>query len=166
VRFLPTTGPLLALALLFSCRTGAAPEPAPPPLARSRVVVVTADGRTLPVEVELATDEAQRARGLMFREKLGAEDGMLFLFDEEQPLAFWMRNTLIPLDMLFVRSDGTVLGIVENAVPRSETPRRVKGHSRYVLEVNGGWSARHGVKAGDRVELAEALAAVATARAK
>lgn len=164
MRLLPTSAPLLALLLLFSCRTAAAPDHAAAPKpARSRVTVVTQDGRHLPVAVELAATEPARARGLMHREKLGAQDGMLFLFDEEQPLSFWMRNTLIPLDMLFIRSDGTIVGVVERATPGSEQLRGVRTPSRYVLEVNGGWTARHGVKAGDRVELAEALAA---ARAK
>jgi uncharacterized membrane protein (UPF0127 family) len=76
---------------------------------------------------------------------------MLFLFDDTAERAFWMKNTLIPLDILFIDEEGRIVGIVERAEPRSERTRTVGRPSRYVLEVNGGWSAAHGVRAGDRV---------------
>ena len=76
---------------------------------------------------------------------------MLFLLGDDEDHAFYMRNTMIPLDMMFIRADKTIAGIVENAEPRTETLRRVGLPSRYVLEVNGGFSAAHGVKAGARV---------------
>ena len=76
---------------------------------------------------------------------------MLFLFDREQDHAFWMENTLIPLDMIFIDDGGRIVGIVERAEPLTRTPRRVDGPSRFVLEVNGGWSKAHGVAKGDRV---------------
>lgn len=153
---------LAVLVALVACHSAAAPQrpAAPAPSAqRSRVGVVSHDGGRHAVAVELATSEEGRRQGLMFREKLAADDGMLFVFDREQPLTFWMHNTLIPLDMVFIHTDGTVTGVVENAAPQTDTPRGVPGTSRYVLEVNGGWCAAHGVRAGDRVELSEALEA-------
>lgn len=130
----------------------------PSPTPRAVVTVVTAEQSRFDVRVELARNDEERARGLMYRRTLGVDDGMLFLFPGESVQSFWMRNTYIPLDMIFIRADGSIAGIVENAVPESETPRTVGKPSRYVLEVNGGWCRRNGVKAGDRVELRGAIA--------
>jgi len=77
---------------------------------------------------------------------------MLFVFDEDRNHSFWMKNTLIPLDMLFIARDGTVVGIHANATPLSTANIAVGKPSRYVLEVPGGWAARHGVAAGAQVE--------------
>jgi len=90
----------------------------------------------------------------MFRKELGEHQGMLFIFEEERELAFWMRNTCLPLDMLFVGSDGTIVGIEEN-VPTLNDGHYAPGacKARYVLEVNAGWSRRHGVKAGQKMLL-------------
>jgi uncharacterized membrane protein (UPF0127 family) len=115
------------------------------------VVVETSDGARRAVRVELARTDAERSRGLMNRERLDEDAGMLFLFPVSDDHGFWMKDTLIPLDMIFVTEDGRIAGIVEQAGPRTLTLRSVGAPSRYVLEVNGGWSARHGVKAGDRV---------------
>ena len=123
---------------------------------KSSLVVVTAS-REIKFEVELALNDAERSRGLMYREKLGPYDGMLFDFYQDAPVSFWMKNTLIPLDMLFIDHAGVVVGIVENATPLTLSPRGVKIPSRFVLEVNGGWCARKGVQAGDRVDLGEAI---------
>jgi uncharacterized membrane protein (UPF0127 family) len=87
----------------------------------------------------------------MFREHLPPDQGMLFLMEKEKPWAFWMRNTLIPLDMIFIAKDMTIAGIVENAEPRTETLREVKAPSLYVLEVNGGYCAAHRVTTGAKV---------------
>jgi uncharacterized membrane protein (UPF0127 family) len=100
------------------------------------------------VSVEIVATEAKIQRGLMFREHLPPDQGMLFLMDEDKPWAFWMRNTLIPLDMIFIGKDMKVAGVVENAEPRTETLREVKAPSLYVLEVNGGYCAAHKVSAG------------------
>lgn len=104
------------------------------------------------VEVEIVSTSAQIERGLMFREHLPPDQGMLFLMKEERNWPFWMRNTLIPLDMIFIRSDMTVAGVVENAEPRTETLREVGKPSLYVLEVNGGFSAAHKVAEGTKVQ--------------
>ena len=77
---------------------------------------------------------------------------MLFVFDEDRNHSFWMKNTLIPLDMLFIARDGTVVGIHANATPLSTADIAVGKPSRYVLEVPGGWAARHGIAAGAQVE--------------
>jgi len=139
-----------ALLLAAACTTRPAPEPEAA-LPAPRVVVETAAGSHLSVTVELARTDEERARGLMNRRQLGEEAGMLFLFSESEPRAFWMRNTLIPLDMLFIDDGGRVVGLIERAEPLTTSPRDPGVASRYVLEVNGGWAARHGVRPGDRV---------------
>jgi uncharacterized membrane protein (UPF0127 family) len=101
--------------------------------------------------VELATTPEQIARGLMFRRNLPAGAGMLFVYPDARPVAFWMKNTLIPLDMLFIAGDGTVSRIVERTVPLSETPISSVDAVRAVLEVNGGTAARLGIRPGDIV---------------
>ena len=116
------------------------------------VVILHSGGRALPFRVELAASEPQRERGLMYRNHLDPDAGMLFVFDREAPLTFWMKNTLIPLDMIFISSGRHIVGIVENAVPETETPRRVEGLSRYVLEIAGGMSRRLGISAQSEVE--------------
>jgi uncharacterized protein len=121
--------------------------------ATARVVVVTASGAQHAVSVELARTPEARTRGLMYRESLAPDAGMLFIFDESARQSFWMRNTLIPLDMIFIDDTGRIVGIVERAEPQTLTGRGVNEPSRYVLEVNGGWSAAHGVAKGDTVKL-------------
>jgi uncharacterized membrane protein (UPF0127 family) len=103
------------------------------------------------VRVRVARTEEQRRRGLMYVQNLPVDEGMLFLFPEEDTLAFWMRNTMIPLDMIFIRSDLTVAGVVENAEPLTLDNRTVGKPSRYVLEVNGGMAKKWGVVAGTPV---------------
>jgi hypothetical protein len=119
-------------------------------LASGAVVIETPVGERR-FKVELAVKDAERQRGLMYREHLADDDGMLFLFERQQPLAFWMKNTWIPLDMLFITEDLTVLGIVEGAEPLTTSSRRVPGESRFVLELRGGLSSELGLKAGQKV---------------
>jgi uncharacterized membrane protein (UPF0127 family) len=137
---------VLALAAL-RCASGS-PEASEP---RPRVVVENAKGERASVTVEVVRTEAERAKGLMHRRVLAPDAGMLFLFDETAEHMFWMKNTLIPLDMIFIGEDGRVTGIVARAVPGDLRPRTAGGPSRYVLEVNGGWAEAHGVAPGDRV---------------
>lgn len=126
-----------------------ASAPAPEaPTAAPRVTLLPPGRPPVEVAVELAQTPAERARGLMFRKHMAENDGMLFLFEREAPQSFWMRNTYIPLDMVFIRSDLTVLGVVENAEPETDTSRNVPGSSKYVLEVNAGFARKHGVGAG------------------
>lgn len=116
-------------------------------------IPVTIDTEKGPVVVqaEVAATPETRQRGLMFRKGLGDHEGMIFLFPDESPLTFWMHNTLIPLDMIFIRADHTILGVVGNATPETETPRHVPGASQFVLEVSGGFAAAQGIKAGQTV---------------
>jgi uncharacterized protein len=148
----------LLLTVTIACSTNgkrddgaASMTPAPPkpaaPYTGPKVFVQSPSGE-LEVKVEVVATEAKIQKGLMFREHLPLDSGMLFLMGAEREWPFWMRNTLIPLDMLFINGDMKVAGIIENAEPLSETLRTVGKPSRYVLEVNGGWSKKHGVTAG------------------
>jgi uncharacterized membrane protein (UPF0127 family) len=139
---------LLLLLVTTACANAKGRDPG---AVASRVIVETAAGARHSVSVELARTDSERARGLMFRKSLAPDAGMLFLFEESAEHGFWMQNTLIPLDMIFVDDGGRIVGIVERAEPLTTTPRTVGAPSRYVLEVNGGWSAAHGVARGDRV---------------
>jgi len=114
-------------------------------------VILHTRGGDVPVTVEVADTPDRRSLGLMYRKELAAEVGMLFVFDAPEHLTFWMKNTVLPLDMIFIGEDRHVLGIVKNTVPFTTTPRGVDGESRYVLEVNAGFSDRHGVAGGDSV---------------
>lgn len=100
------------------------------------------------LNVELARSEAEKERGLMFRTKLADDQGMLFSWNNEEPRTFWMHNTCIPLDMMFIARDGTITGILEQVPTLNDEPRGVPCPAAYVLEVNAGWSRSHGVKSG------------------
>jgi len=99
--------------------------------------------------VTVADDPAERSRGLMFVDNMATLEGMLFVYDAPHRASFWMRNTLIPLDMIFVATDGEILKIHENAIPYDETPIDGGPNVQYVLEINGGLSKRLGLEAGD-----------------
>jgi len=137
----------LVLAAFAACASAAAPEAARAP----RVLLEAADGTQHAVTVELARTPAEQEKGLMFRRELAEDAGMLFLFRVSDRRAFWMKNTLIPLDMIFIDDGGRVAGIVENAEPLTLAPRDPGVEARYVLEVKGGWARRHGVRPGARV---------------
>ncbi len=98
--------------------------------------------------VEIADDEAERARGLMFRESLGASKGMLFVYPEPGAPAFWMKNTLIALDMLFITPEGVVQYVHSNAIPGDLRPISGGQGIQYVLEIKGGMAARMGITPG------------------
>ena len=102
--------------------------------------------------VVLADDPSERARGLMYVESLPMLEGMLFVYPEPQEVTFWMKNTLIPLDMLFVGPDGTILSVHENAIPHDETTISGGEGVIAVLEINGGMARRLGITVGDRLE--------------
>jgi uncharacterized protein len=138
------------LALLLALLAGpAAAQPVTFP--KDTVTVETASGARHRFTVEVATTPAQTAQGLMFRRQMAADAGMLFLFDPPENAVFWMKNTYIPLDMIFIAPDGRILNIAERTVPLTETPVPAAGLTRAVLEVNGGTAARLGIKPGDRV---------------
>jgi uncharacterized membrane protein (UPF0127 family) len=123
-----------------------------PPLPRAWVRLKDAYGGVHRVEVEVAATPDSRRRGMMWRTELAAGKGMLFLFPEQEVQSFWMANTLIPLDMIFITTDMKVAGIVERAVPQSRESRSVGAPSQYVLEVPGGWSQSVGITKGSPVE--------------
>jgi uncharacterized membrane protein (UPF0127 family) len=114
-------------------------------------VVVHAEKYPLTFTVEVADDDSERQRGLMFREELAEDAGMLFLFDRMKVQSFWMKNTKIPLDMIFIDNQWTIVGIVENAEPLTLSGRRVDKKSQYVLEIGGGLSRKLGIASGQRV---------------
>jgi len=102
-------------------------------------------------QVELADTDEERAQGLMFRGSMPADRGMIFVFDQAQPQAFWMRNTYIPLDIIYIGSDGRIVSIIKNAEPLNVTPLPSGAAAQYVLEINGGTADRLGIAPGDRV---------------
>ena len=117
------------------------------------VSIVGADGKPrATVAVEVASTGPQREVGLMFRKHLDDNAGMIFVFPNEAQRNFWMHNTPIPLDMIFADAKGVVTGIVANAEPFSDKLLGVEGNSEYVLEVNGGFCAKNGIKPGDKMD--------------
>ncbi|HKO53815.1 MAG TPA: DUF192 domain-containing protein [Polyangiaceae bacterium] len=120
-------------------------------LPHGYVVFTDAPGRPR-LNVELARTEAEKARGLMYRTTLPDAQGMLFSWDGvEEPRMFWMRNTCIPLDMMFIARDGTITGILEQVPTLNDEARGVRCPAAYVLEVNAGWSRAHGIQSGTTV---------------
>jgi uncharacterized membrane protein (UPF0127 family) len=105
------------------------------------------------VDVEIAANEHDVTKGLMYRRQMNEEHGMLFKLGERRDHTFWMHNTCMPLDMLFIDEDGTIVGIVEGAEPLTDSSRSVGCDSTHVLEMNAGWARRHAVKPGQRVGL-------------
>ena len=155
-----TASALLWVALLaMSCKPDAAPPPAPSPARPTpealAVTVVTAAGARHVVRAELADTPSARAQGLMYREHLAPDAGMLFLMPGDDDWGFYMKDTLLPLDMIFIDRAGVIVGVVEDTRPLDETTRSAGRPSRYVLEVNARWCRDHGVAVGDRIELPE-----------
>ena len=141
-RFWTPLALVLLLAALLAQRAGAAGlEP---------LEIVTSSG-THVLQVEIAKDEASRALGLMNRRYMPPDYGMLFEFDRDAPQSFWMKNTYIPLDMIFISRAGVVTKIVENAEPLSERVIPSGPPCAAVLELNGGTAAAIGLKVGDKV---------------
>lgn len=120
-------------------------------LGELRIEPVGRSGKQHVFKVESAQTPEMRALGLMFRRDLAADAGMLFDFGQAQPVSMWMKNTLIPLDMLFIDADGRIVNIAERTVPGSLAGISSQGPVRFVLELNGGTAARLGLRAGDRV---------------
>lgn len=124
-----------------------------PELPRAKVVLEDAYGGAHQVEVEVAADPLSRARGLMWRRELADGKGMLFIFAKQTVQSFWMRNTLIPLDMIFINEDQKIVGVVSRAEPKTLTSRTVGKPSLYVLEVPGGWAEKIGLRPGSTVKM-------------
>jgi uncharacterized membrane protein (UPF0127 family) len=105
------------------------------------------------IEAELARSDRARERGLMFRTAMADDHGMLFEMGAHVIQSFWMKNTCLPLDMLFLDEDGTIVGLLENVPTLNLEERTVGCPSSYVLEMNAGWARRHGVRAGQKITL-------------
>ena len=116
-----------------------------------RVTISTRQRGDAAFQVEVADSPAKRELGLQYRRDLAPDRGMIFLFPDESRQTFWMKNTPIPLDMIFIGRDMKVVGIVAQTIPFSLDPRSVDALSQYVLEINGGLAERHGIQTGDRV---------------
>jgi uncharacterized membrane protein (UPF0127 family) len=119
--------------------------------AQPKVTILTKSGREAAFQVEVADTPAKRTMGLQYRKDLGSDRGMIFLFPSEAPQSFWMKNTPIPLDMIFINRERRIVGIVEQTTPYSLDSRSVGAPSQFVLEINGGLAKRHGIQTGDSV---------------
>jgi uncharacterized membrane protein (UPF0127 family) len=147
----PGAGARLCL-LLFAALLAIAPARAREPGPKTEPLAIVTHHGVQHFEVEIADTYEAREQGLMFRKHLAPDRGMLFDFKTPQPVAFWMKNTFIPLDMLFIAPDGRVVSIARNATPMSETPIPSGGEVLGVLEIRGGRAAEIGAEPGDRVE--------------
>ncbi|MBB3859273.1 hypothetical protein GGQ88_000513 [Novosphingobium hassiacum] len=157
-------GMLAALAMIAGCSpqaagagTRTAQESATPaihPVSGLAVVPVTINsaGKAHVFRSELARTGPEQAKGLMFRTQIGDEEGMIFLRNPPDYASFWMRNTVIPLDIIFVGLDHKIMNIAANAVPYDETPLPAAGLTLAVFEINGGLAAKLGIKPGDKVD--------------
>ena len=114
-------------------------------------MIATKEGRELTFQVEVADTPTKRELGLQYRRDLAPDRGMIFLFPTETEHAFWMKNTPIPLDMIFIDHERKIVGIIEQTVPFSLDTRSVGVPSQFVLEINGGLAKRQGIQTGDRV---------------
>lgn len=143
--------PVLFLIALCLVAMPASAQTLMPDFARDTLVLITADGAEHRFSVELAQTPEERAFGLMFQESLAPDSGMLFDYGRPRRVTMWMKNTLIPLDMLFIAADGRIRNIRERAVPQSLAPIPSDGRVRGVLELRGGTVDRLGIAAGDLV---------------
>jgi uncharacterized protein len=116
------------------------------------LTVISTGGKRHAFRVEVAATGAEQSKGLMFRRAMGADEGMIFPMNQPRGASFWMRNTVIPLDLIFVSPDGRIANIAANAIPYDETPLLSVGPVKAVLELNGGRAKALGIAAGDRVE--------------
>jgi uncharacterized protein len=135
------SGILIGLALLVAPCVGAAQ-------CLENSVDLRGPTGTAHFSVEVADDAAERSRGLMFREHMASSAGMLFVYDRPQPVAFWMKNTLIPLDMVFADGTGLVRRVHSKAIPQDTTPIDGGDDIAFVLEINGGLAERLGIEPG------------------
>ena len=130
-------------------------DSAPQPSPTAHVVLEPEGGAPVEVRVEIARTPRERRRGLMWRRYLARDAGMLFVFEAPEQQVFWMRNTFVSLDMIFIGADRRVVGIVEDATPLTEEDRAVEAPSQYVLEVRAGFSREHGVSIGTPVQFVD-----------
>ena len=144
-----------AAAVPFALRAQE-PTRAQPELAKEKLVIVTHDGKQHDFSVEIARTPDQETTGLMFRPSVPPDGGMLFIWPQAQESQMWMRNTIAPLDMVFINADGTVRHIAENTVPQSLAVIDSHGAVKATLEVAAGTAVRLDIRVGDKV-LSKAL---------
>lgn len=149
---------MLSVTVFHGCdtpteSTSERPRPTGPQFQKEGILhFISAEGDTLrTIEIEIADTESERTIGMMHRRSMPDTQGMLFIFEEEERRSFWMRNTLIGLDILYIRANGEIESIAKYAVPLDERSIPSKGPALYVLEVFEGFCDRHGVKEGGRV---------------
>jgi hypothetical protein len=135
----------------FSALTMLSAAPGPVAGADMQSLEIVSKTGVHPFKVEMAVTPEEQAKGLMFRKSVPEGTGMLFDFKEERPLTFWMKNTYVSLDMIFIRSNGTILRIAQNTTPLSEKMVPSGGPARAVLEVAAGTARKLGIAPGDRV---------------
>lgn len=140
----------LCLLVLAACATPK-PPPAPQSLTRPALPVVELRIRDARIFAEVAATPEERNLGLMFRESLAPDSGMLFVFENERPARFWMKNTLIPLSIAYISSAGVVVNLCDMQPGDTITRYPSAGPVRYALEANAGWFVQHGIKPGDTV---------------
>jgi len=154
---------LLPLLLLVPACSPQAAEPSPTPVAAPSVhplsgleviplTVTTAGNKTHAFRVEVARTQAEQARGLMFRTTMGPDEGMLFPYDQPRVLSFWMKNTVLSLDIIFIGPDHRVINIADHAVPYSEESLTSDAPAIAVLELNAGRAQQLGIVGGSRVD--------------
>ncbi len=155
---------VLSFLLMFPACSPQAAEPAPAPaqaegavhpvsgLAVVPLTVTTPTGTAHAFRVELAVTPEQQARGLMFRTEMGADEGMLFPYDQPRMLSFWMKNTVLSLDLIFIDEERRVINIAANATPYSEQSLYSGAPGIAVLELNGGRAAELGIVPGSKVD--------------
>ncbi len=144
----------LGSAILAATLAIAAPVAAQAPVVfeQTELAIITAAGERHVFKADWAKTWPQKYRGLMFRQEMPLDHGMLLDYDPPEPSSIWMRNTFIPLDLIFIRPDGVIESMYLGAKPHDETARPSKGPVRAILEVNAGVVRLLGIKAGDRVE--------------
>lgn len=138
---------MMILAVLLACPSISNAD------SRAGDVVVHTDNGSHTFSVEIMRNQQERSKGLMFREYLAPDAGMLFDFGDPRPVSMWMKNTYISLDMIFISEKGIVHKIAENTTPHSTEIISSNSQVKYVLEINGGMSAKRGIKVGNRVTL-------------
>jgi len=147
---------LIGICFLFSCKKTASPNPEPAPKYEFRqegtLDIISPEGlKKATFAIEIAEKEEELMQGLKYREKMADNEAMLFIFEYPDIYDFWMQDTYLPLDMLFIATDGTINDIYENAVPFSEERITPRNPHQYVLEVNAGIVKKSGIKTGDKI---------------
>ena len=135
----------LTFCFLFCCGVGAC-------TSSPKVTIHTSSGNEISITVEVADTPEKRRLGLMYRQDLKEDEGMLFLFPKEEPLTFWMKNTPLSLDIIFINRARQIVSILKEATPYSKKPLPSGQPAQFVLEVLAGFCQRRGVEVGDRVE--------------